>query len=291
MDPDLARIYRLSALQKERTRLTTMIEGCRGDNVQNKDGGETLTRSLERELANVDAELGGLEQEQFDYVRRARNQDSPAGPGGVLSRGQSMRSSVGFSSDVTLGGLVRGLGLGDWRGIKPEVRAMMSSGAAAAVPGYVTAGIVDAAREASVIFQAGAQVMAVDVPSAKVARVISEPGAEWLPESEERQLSDGAWVFDTGTLDACSAWLYTTLSVEAVEDCVDLDAAIQRSFAAQLALAFDQAALAGDGADMPLGIANMGTEDDRVIEVNDIGVLVDYRPFVRASCPSKCGPR
>lgn len=205
-------------------------------------------------------------------------------PTGLLARGQSMRAALGLpQEDVSLTAIVRGLGLGDWRGIGGDVKAMiLSGGAAAAVPGYVTAGIVDLAREQSVVFRAGAQLLPIATPSAKVARMTSEPAVEWQPEAVDRDLTDGAWTFDIAELTAASAWLYTTLSIEAAEDAVGLEETISNAFAAQLALAFDEAGIAGDGIDKPVGLINMGTAQDRIIEMNAVGALADYRPFVQA---------
>ena len=262
---------RVSALSRERANLEALLKQNERDN-KGADGYEELNRSLLADLERVNAAwetavVGGLH-----------------GDGYVLTRGERLRDSVSvMPSDATLPGLVRGLATGDWRDTRPEVVALLTSGVPAAIPGYASAGIVDLAREQSVVFRAGAQIMPVDSPSAKVARMTGEPAVEWVPESADRDLTDGAWSFDAAELTAYSAWLYTTLSIEAVEDCIDLDAAIQNSFAAQLALAFDQAGLAGDGADQPVGLVNMGTADDRIIEQNAVGEIADYLPFVRAA--------
>ena len=206
--------------------------------------------------------------------------------GAVLAKGQSMRDVADAPSDVTLGGIVRGLGLGAWDGFPQEAKAMvLSGGAAAAVPGATTAGIVDLARQQSIVFQGGAQLLPIASPSAKVARMVSEPAIQWEPESAERDLSDGAWTFDVAELTASSAWLYTTLSIEAAEDAVGLEETLINAFSAQLGLAFDQAGFVGDGADQPVGLANMGAVQDRIIEMNDVGDLTmetAYRPFVQA---------
>ena len=207
-----------------------------------------------------------------------------ADAGRVLARGERMADAVGGPAvNLSTGQLVRGLGIGDWGGVPNDVKAMvLSGGAGAAVPGAITAGIVDLAREQSIVFGAGARVMPIESPSAKVARLTSEPAAEWKPESADRDLTDGGFAFDSADLAAASAWLYTTLTIEAVEDVVNLSETVDSSFAAQLALLFDQAGFAGDGVDKPVGLVNMGTAEDRIIERNAVGEIADYRPFVRA---------
>jgi len=271
--PDPREDNPIKKLQREEERLSNMLHESREQEAQGVEGSTELRTALEREHSDVRAE----------YMRRLDEIATGGASGHTLPRGQSLSGAIGVSSDVTLSGLVRGLGTGNWRGMRSDVRALMSSGAAASIPGYITGGIIDAARESSVIFRAGAALMPIDAPSARVARMTSEPAVEFLPESVERDLTDGQWGFDAAVLDACSAWLYTTLSLEAIEDCVDLDAAIQRSFAAQLALAFDEAALVGDGADQPVGIALMSNAEDRIIEANNsVGAVADYSPFVQA---------
>jgi len=263
----------IKKLQRKEESLLKMLQDSIEKEAQGLEGATELRTALEREYVDVKAE----------YMRRLDETASGGPSGHTIPQGQSLAGAIGVSSDVSLSGLVRGLGTGNWRGMRSDVRALMSSGAAASIPGYVTAGIVDLARESSVIFRAGAALMPIDSPSAKVARMTSEPAVEFLPESAERDLTDGQWGFDAAVLDACSAWLYTTLTIEAIEDCVDLDAAIQRSFAAQLALAFDEAALVGDGADQPVGIALMSNSEDRIIEAdNAVGTVADYVPFVQA---------
>jgi HK97 family phage major capsid protein len=124
--------------------------------------------------------------------------------------------------------------------------------------------------------------MPIASPSAKVARLVAEPGVEWKPETTNRDLTDGAWTFDVAELTAHSAFMYTTISLEAAEDVVGLDQVINNSFAQQLSLAFDQAGLSGDGANQPLGLSLMTHAQDRVLESTAVGVLGSYKPFIKA---------
>jgi HK97 family phage major capsid protein len=233
-----------------------------------------------------DVVRGELER-KLERARAEYRREMIALSGGTsrkLAHGSMMSDVVGpHTGNLSTGQLVRGLAVGDWRGVPGDVKAMvLSGGAGAAIPGAVTAGIVDLAREQSVVFAAGAQVMPVDSPTAKVARMLTEPAAEWAPESADRELADGSFTFDAAELTAATAWLYTRLTIEAVEDVVNLSEAVDSSFAAQLGLIFDAAGLAGDGSDMPIGLTNMGTEEDRIIEQNAVGLVTNYRPFVRS---------
>lgn len=275
----------------DKRRLEAMLDQARknqaatstsGD-VEAAESGALVVQSLEAQLAQAESVIAAGQRESQENARHIIHGGPDRQSSATLGRGQSLADVVTLSADdVSLPGLIRGLALGDWKGTRPDVVALLTSGVPAAVPGYVSAGIVDIAREQSIVFRAGARLLPIDVPSAKVARMTSEPAIQWEPESAERDLADGAWSFDAAELTASSAWLYTTLSIEAVEDAVDLDGVVQNAFAAQLALAFDQAALAGTGADQPVGIALMDAATDRILEANAVGPIVDYRPFVRA---------
>ena len=263
----------LDTLTLDRERVLAMLTQAREEAKSGDAGAELIVQALEHEAADIDR-----------AYRRELEAFANGGPvGRTIGRGESVRDVVTAPSEVNLRGLVRGLALGDWGNTRPEVVALMTSGVPAAIPGYASAGIVDLAREQSVVFRAGAQLMPVDTASAKVARMTSEPAVEWEPEAADRDLTDGAWTFDAAELTASSAWLYTTLTIEAVEDAIDLDSVVQNAFAQQLALTFDQAGLVGTGADMPVGIVTMGHAQDRIIEQLAVGEVASYAPFVRAA--------
>lgn len=264
---------RAKELQHDLEQLSATIADCRTGEASKGENAPMVVRALEREYQTLEAEW----QREIALL-------SGGTPGAVLAKGQSMRDAVGSAGpDIGLGQIVRGLGFGRWDGVSSEAKAMIvSDGAGGAIPGAITAGIVDLARQGSVLFRGGAQLMPIAAPSAKVARMTSAPAAQWEPESAERELSDQAFVFDAAELTATTAWLYATVTVEASEDVLDLDAAIMNHFAQQLALTFDEAGLVGTGVDQPVGLVNMGTSEDRVLEMNDLGEISSHVPFVRA---------
>ena len=261
----------LMQMKDDLKQLSGAISDLTQGDASNEPNAELLAEPLRRERATLEGRLRA-------EIEAMISGDSS---GTVLAKGQSMRPELA-PSDVSLAQLVRGLGTGNWKGTNDGARALMTSGTTAAVPGAISWGIVDMAREQSSIFKAGALLMPLDTPQAKVARMISNPAVQWLPESESRNIELGAWSFDSATLDAHSAWLRTSLTIELVEDGIDVDGAVTRAFAAQLAETFDQAALAGDGADMPLGLAIMSAAEDRILELTDVGEPHNYTPFVRA---------
>ncbi len=265
---------RVKALQDDIQQLSGAIYALREGESKGQPNSELIAEALDRDLATKDAEMR----------RELAILAGDGAFGAVLAKGQSMLEAMGSNGpDVTLGQIIKGRGFGDWRGISSDAKGLiLSDGAGGGIPGAVTAGIVDLARQASIVFQAGAQVMPIASPTARVARLTAAPTAQWVPESAERELDDQAFVFDAAELTATTAWLYATISIEASEDVVDLDQAITNHFARQLALTFDEAGLAGSGVDQPVGLCNMGTAEDRIIEQNAVGEIAGYTPFVQA---------
>ena len=269
-----ARGARLAQLEDDIQQLRGGIYDLREGEAKTNQNSALIADALERDLVAKDAELR----------RELAILAGDGAFGSVLTRGQSMREAVGNGgTEVTLGQIIKGRGFGRWEGVPADAKALiLSDGAGGAIPGAITSGIVDIARQASVVFRGGAQLMPIAAPSAKVARLTSAPTAQWEPESAERSLNDQAFVFDAAELTAQTAWLYATISIEASEDVLDLDQAIMNHFAQQLALTFDEAGLAGTGVDQPVGLCNMGTADDRIIEQNAVGQIAGFGPFVRA---------
>ncbi|NTU70257.1 MAG: phage major capsid protein [Coriobacteriia bacterium] len=214
--------------------------------------------------------------------------------GGAPAQGPVEFRSFGVADDLrtatavntreaNLAAVVRGMATGDWSHVPAEQRTLISSGAAAAIPGASVLEIVEKAMQQSVVFKAGARIVAIDRPTEKVARVISTGTPEWKPEAVDRELTDQTITIEPADLTAYSAWLFTECGIETLEDATGLEEAITNAFAQQLASLYDQAALAGTGTDMPLGIGAMTFADDGINELTNTGLLADHTPFIRAA--------
>lgn len=197
--------------------------------------------------------------------------------------GDDLRSVMRPAAGANLAAVVRGMATGDWSHVSAEERGLISTGAAAAIPGASVLEIVEKAMQQSVVFQAGARIVNIDRPTEKVARVISTGTPEWKPDAADRDLTDQAIVIDPVDLTAFSAWLFTECSIESLEDATGLDTAITDAFAQQLAILYDEAAVSGSGEDMPLGVGEMTYATDGINEITDAGELVDHKPFIRAA--------
>jgi len=278
---------RAGDLDKQQRALVDKVSKAKRD-LTPKERDEYWT--MEGEKNSLQSSSRQLRDQETDELRQAVNFGRPGGSR-IAGLNQTDKRLVSREkrvadlyphSDVRISELVRGMALGDWGGTTSEVRDLLTAGATASVPGYVTGGIVDRARAQSVIFRAGAQTLVMDGPQVKVAQLTAEPAVEFLAESPERDLTDGSWTFSSAQLDAYSAWLYTTVSIEAFEDCVGLEHTILNAFAKQLALAWDKYTLNGSGISEPLGLANMTAIANRVNEITAVGPVDGYGKWVEA---------
>lgn len=197
--------------------------------------------------------------------------------------GDDLRSIMRPVAGPNLAAVVRGMATGDWSHVSAEQRALISSGAAAAIPGASVLAIQEQAMAQSVVFRAGARMVNIDRPSEKVARVVSTGTPEWKPDTADRELTDQTIVITPEDLTAFSAWLYTECSIESLEDATGLEDAITSAFGRQLAELYDTAAAAGSGTDMPKGVGAMTNAADGINELTNVGELVDHKPFIRAA--------
>jgi HK97 family phage major capsid protein len=265
-----------------------------------------LTAQEAEEYDRLDAEVTGLGK-TVDVLERQRARElemaspipSPDTTGGgmvrslqpgevrYLTRSDRLADHVGVNADAErlhLGRFVRGLISGDWRGAELERRAMTEgtlSEGGYAVPVSLAAEIIDAARNQSAVFGAGARTIAMDSQTLRFARVAQDlTVGGW--KLEEGSVMGGDMALDAVDLKAKTLASRLDLSVELAEDAQGLDEVIRRSFAEQFALELDRAALLGSGADPePRGIVN--TVGVQLQEMATNGDQIDsYDPFSRA---------
>jgi HK97 family phage major capsid protein len=154
--------------------------------------------------------------------------------------------------------MIRGIVTGSWDGAEAEQRAVSESPLTAGgymVPTPLAADIIDKARNAARVFQAGATTVPMTSQTLKYARLTTDAVPAW--RSEAAAISDQAMVFDSVTLTAQSLALMVKISVELFEDAPNGDNTIRNSFAKVIALELDRVALRGTGTPpQPKGILN-----------------------------------
>jgi HK97 family phage major capsid protein len=153
---------------------------------------------------------------------------------------------------------LRGMATGQWDGADHE-RALAESsiGAGGAlVPAPLSARVIDLARNRTVVFRAGAQTVPMTSATLALARLTSEGSPAW--KSENAAITPGDMVFDRVTFTARTLVRTILLSVELFEDAdPSSEDVIARSFAGQMAVELDRAALLGSGTPPePRGVVN-----------------------------------
>jgi HK97 family phage major capsid protein len=153
---------------------------------------------------------------------------------------------------------LRGIASGNWDGAEQE-RALSEGTLTAGghlVPTPLSSRVIDLARNASRVFQAGAITVPMTAQTLKLARLTSEGTPAW--KSENAAITAQDMTFDSVLFTARTLVRLVTLSVELFEDAdPSSEDVIARSFAAQLALELDRAALIDTGtAPEPRGILN-----------------------------------
>jgi HK97 family phage major capsid protein len=143
---------------------------------------------------------------------------------------------------------LRGLVTGDWTGAEHE-RALSEGTATAGghlVPTPLSARVIDLARNATRVFQAGAITVPMTAQTLKLARLTGEGAPAW--KSENNPITDADMTFDSVTFTARTLTRLVKLSVELFDDSdPSAEDVIARSFAAQVALELDRVALRGSG--------------------------------------------
>jgi HK97 family phage major capsid protein len=155
--------------------------------------------------------------------------------------------------------IARGLATGNWGGAELEQRAIAESPATAGghmVPTPVASQVIDKARNASRVIEAGAQTIPMTSQTLKYPRLTTDAPASW--RNEAASITDQALVFDAVTFTAQSLAVLVKISWELFED-ADPESmrTVENSFAQVLGLELDRAALRGSGsAPEPRGVLN-----------------------------------
>lgn len=178
-----------------------------------------------------------------------------------LTRDQTLADVVreqGHQADPSLSfdRLIRGTLTGDWAGADAERRAMSEGTPSAGgylVPTPLAAGVLDLARNASRVMQAGATTIPMDSSTLKVPRQVGDPAMVW--HTEGAAIDPTGLTFDAVTLTARTLPVLVTMSLELLEDVDTIDNVISSAVAKALALELDRVALRGTGvAPQPLGV-------------------------------------
>jgi HK97 family phage major capsid protein len=265
--------------------MSKILEDLQAKRREARDAADTLltrasdeSRDLEpdelteyREHVDSEREIGErieqLHEEEMRELRAApaRTPQAPATPGPYLTREQKVSDwaqTRGLVPDsdrpLSFDRYLRGIATGEWDGADEE-RALSEGTLTAGghlVPTPLAANVIDLARNASRVFQAGAVTVPMTSKTLKVPRLTSENTPVW--HAENAAITDQDLVFDSVTFTAQTLVRTIKLSVELFEDAdPSSESVIANSFAQQLALELDRVALRGSGTPPePRGVLN-----------------------------------
>ncbi len=244
--------------------------------------GRPVYASEQREQDKLTQEVGQLRQlvaeleqhqpsdQSWRKLRFGRDGDPAPRRPMVLSRDQSVaewmrgrRQIRDEDAGLSFDRYVRGLATGNWDGSERELaryKLAMSEGTQTAgghlVPTPLAGRIIDLARNAMRVMQAGATTVPMTSQTLKIARLTGEGTPAW--RTENAAITDGDLSFDAVTFTARTLTRLVKVSMELFEDAdPSSEDVIARSFAAQIALELDRVALRGSGtAPEPRGVLN-----------------------------------
>jgi HK97 family phage major capsid protein len=188
---------------------------------------------------------------------------------------------------------LRGMATGHWDGADHEralAEATVGAGGAL-VPAPLSARVIDLARNATRVFQAGAITVPMSSQTLALARLTGEGSPAWKTEGGNITAAD--LTFDRITFTARTLVRRVDLSVELFEDAdPSSEDVIARSFAGQMAVELDRAALLGSGTPPePRGVLNQSAS--RAPPTAPPGPSSRPRPLTTGiwTPPAPCGPR
>jgi HK97 family phage major capsid protein len=219
------------------------------------------------EVRELDDEVEARLEAELAELRAASVRTTAAAPAAqpVLTREQSVldwcqtRGMVETTDrPLSFDRYLRGMATGQWDGAAEE-RALSEGTLTAGghlVPTPLSARVIDLARNATRVFQAGAVTVPMGAQTLRLARLTGEGTPAW--KAENATITDADMTFDAVTFTARTLVRLVKLSVELFEDSdPSAEDVIARSFAAQLALELDRVALRGTGtAPEPRGVVN-----------------------------------
>ena len=120
---------------------------------------------------------------------------------------------------------------------------MTTSGASAIVPTVRSADVIDKARNASVVYQAGAVSVPMDAKTVQIGRLTQDPAPAF--KTEGSPVTPGDLTYDYVQLVATSLTALVVTSLEFLQDAPNSSSLIQDALGKSMALELDKAALFG----------------------------------------------
>jgi len=173
----------------------------------------------------------------------------------VLAPSDRLSDRAPRGDEPTVGGLVAALLTGPKT---PAIRAALSEGTDSAggfsIPTTVLPQFIDRLRARTQFIQAGAQTVMLEGMKTRIMRIVADPVPTWRAENAAVTESDPT--FDAIDLAPKSLAVLVKVSVELLQDSVNVAAALEQALIGALSVELDRAALFGTGTLQPLGLFN-----------------------------------
>lgn len=172
----------------------------------------------------------------------------------VLERGQKLTDHVGQTG--SMGKAIRGIVTGDWTGAEFEQSALSTTNNGSAgflVDDTLSAGVIDLARNKSVLMNMGAMVMPMPTARVEIARLVTDPVHE--VKGENLAFTGSTLTFDRIGMTAKTLGTVITMSNELLQDSINGASAIESALADSLAVEIDRQLLVGSGSGEISGIS------------------------------------
>lgn len=266
-----------------------------------KDMGLTVDQVMENQLpdSQVPAKMAERLARALEDSRRPTREPCRPEVGGMwggsrsyeegtvrmLRREERMASAVSAYDyePLSLGKIVRGQIIGEWKGAEAERRAMgegVGSLGGFMVPESISAKVIDYARNKARCIEAGAVTLPMDQPEMTVVKITSDPTAYWRGEHGALTESDAG--FAPIRLKAMVVGAICRVSLEMLEDVPTFTNTIENAMSAALALELDRCALVGTGAGEPRGLFNTPGVNE-VDKGTNGATLMNYSDFSLAA--------
>jgi HK97 family phage major capsid protein len=209
-------------------------------------------------VSRCDALIDGLEEFQSSMVATDVWRDQKGQSIKVAAKGETFGKKNPLNEgQFSFGNLLRGMVNAGPK--SPEIKAALSEGTDAAggflTPENLSNDLIDRMRAKQVCVNAGARSVQLSSDNTRIVRVASDPAVGWRNENAAVAESDP--VFEGVIFAPKTLAVLVKVSVELLEDAVNMSDALTQIFANAMAVELDRVALVGTGtAPEPRGVFN-----------------------------------
>ena len=181
------------------------------------------------------------------------------------------------NNSIDLGKYIRGAITGNWQNAEVELdtfKAMTTGTGKILIPEFLSAEIIDLARNKSLIFNGGVPLVKMDSNNMTIGKVKSDPVFGFKTEGEKAEVSEMS--FEGVELKSKTAYGLMKVSLELLHSAENLESILRNSISQSVADMIDKACLYGSGVNEPNGVLN--NTEINVIEATNLG----YNDYVKA---------